>query len=86
MPDGGWTWYATEGSPVDENGYMIEKGSNKPEHDFLFFGYIRGFEGALGYFSLAELQNVRGVLRLPVERDRSFMPCKLSDVQSKALV
>ncbi len=86
MPDGGWTWYATEGSPVDENGIMIEEGSNKPEHDFLFFGFVRGVEGELGYFSLAELQKVCGLFGLPVERDLYFTPCKLSQIEQNALV
>lgn len=33
-PDAGWSWYATEGSPVDENGIMITEGENTPEADF----------------------------------------------------
>jgi hypothetical protein len=32
-PAGSWTWYATEGSPVDEDGYMD---TNKPKVDYLF--------------------------------------------------
>lgn len=35
-----------------------------------FFGLAVGFEAELGYFSLAELEKVRGQLGLPVERDR----------------
>jgi hypothetical protein len=40
-PTGSWTWYATEGSPVDENGYC---GIDKEKVDFLFFGYVIGEE------------------------------------------
>jgi hypothetical protein len=81
-PDAGFTWYATEGSPVDENGIMIAPGKATPEADFLFFGYVRGLDGELGYFSLSELQSLRGNWGLPVERDRSFEPCTLSEITS----
>lgn len=37
-----------------------------------FFGLVAGFETELGYFSLSELQSLRGRLGLPVERDRGF--------------
>ena len=46
-----------------------------------FFGLVDGFEQELGYFSLAELQSVRGKLGLPIERDRYFKPCRLSEVR-----
>jgi hypothetical protein len=49
-PDAGFSWYATEGSPVDENGIMINEGETTPEADFLFFGYVIGLEAELGYF------------------------------------
>ncbi len=50
------------------------------EADFLFFGYVRGLEAALGYFSLSELESLRGLWGLPIERDLSFPPCKLSAI------
>ena len=77
-PDSSWTWYATEGSPVDENGIMIQPGEDKHEADFLFFGLVVGQEIELGYFSLRELQTLQGPLSLPVERDLSFTPCPVS--------
>jgi len=46
-----------------------------------FFGLVDGFEQELGYFSLSELQSVRGKLGLPIERDRYFKPCRLSEVK-----
>lgn len=46
-----------------------------------FYGLVDGFEEELGYFSLSELESVRGVLGLPVERDLYFKPRKLSMVQ-----
>jgi hypothetical protein len=79
-PDSVWTWYAIEGSPVDANGMMIQPGEDKVEVDFLFFGYVRGLEAELGYFSLSELERLRGPWGLPIERDRSFTPCKLSAI------
>jgi hypothetical protein len=47
----------------------------------IFFGYVKGFEAELGYFSLKELEGVRGHLGLPVERDKWFKPTKLSEVK-----
>ncbi|GAH87664.1 unnamed protein product [marine sediment metagenome] len=35
----------------------------------LFFGLVDGFEKEWGYFSLKELQSIRGKLGLPIERD-----------------
>lgn len=46
-----------------------------------FYGMVDGFEEELGYFSLAELQSVKGKLGLPIERDRYFKPCRLSEVR-----
>lgn len=37
--------------------------------DDLFFGLVRGLEVEIGYFSLSELESVRGGLGLPIERD-----------------
>src|SRR5919205_645784 len=56
-PDAGWTWYAIEGSPVDEDGYYD---TEKEKVDFVFFGLVSGSEVELGYFSLAELTSIRG--------------------------
>jgi hypothetical protein len=77
-PDAGWTWYVTEGSPVDEDGFYD---TDKPKVDFVFFGLVSGVEVELGYFSLSELTSIRGRLGLPVERDRYFTPTRLSAVK-----
>ena len=81
-PVGAWTWYATEGSPVDEDGYYD---TNKEKVDSLFFGLVVGFEKELGYFSLHELQTLkegmRGLRALPIERDVWFTPTRLSAVR-----
>lgn len=73
-PTGSWTWYATEGEET-ENG------------DFLFFGFVVGFEPELGYFTLSQLktakQGLRGLQALPIERDLYFTPCRLSEVKAK---
>jgi len=45
-----------------------------------FFGLADGFEKELGYFSLSELQSVRGKLGLPIERDMYFHPTKLKEL------
>jgi len=83
-PVGSWTWYATEGSPVNEDGYMD---TNKEKVDFLFFGLVVGFEPELGYFSLNELktakEGLRGLRALPIERDIYFKGQKLSEVKRR---
>lgn len=83
-PVGSWTWYATEGSPVDEDGYMD---TNKPKVDYLFFGLVVGLEPELGYFSLNELktakEDLRGIRAMPIERDIHFRPQRLSEVRKR---
>jgi hypothetical protein len=81
-PTGSWTWYVLEGSPVDANGYHD---TDKEKVDFLFFGYVIGTEPELGYFSLKQLetakQGTEDFKSLPIERDLSFTPCKLSEIK-----
>lgn len=50
----------------------------------LFFGLVQGFEEELGYFSLSELESVRGPGGLTIERDLYFSPKPLSKVRSAA--
>lgn len=45
-----------------------------------FFGLVQGFEVEFGYFSLSELQSVRGPLGLPIERDLHYTGKTLADV------
>ena len=78
QPDGGWTWYALEGSPIDEDGYFD---TDKPKTDFLFFGLVIGFEIELGYYSLSELTEARGGLGLAIERDLYYQPKTLGELQ-----
>jgi len=46
----------------------------------IFFGLVDGFVKEFGYFSLEELESVRGPLGLPIERDLYFSPVKLRDL------
>jgi hypothetical protein len=51
-----------------------------------FFGLVSGFEVELGYFSLSELESVKGPLGLPIERDLHYQPMsllKLMDLYKK---
>jgi hypothetical protein len=41
---------------------------------------VDGFERELGYFSLDELEQLRGPLGLPVERDLYWKPTLLSEL------
>lgn len=68
-PDSSWTWYVTEGSPE--------------EGDFIFFGFVVGFEKEWGYFALSELESARGPLGLPIERDLHFEPGPFSEVSKR---
>ena len=64
-PTGSWTWYATEYDPAER----------------MFFGLVRGFEDELGYFSLDELESIRGAWGLGIERDIYFTPTTLNDIK-----
>jgi hypothetical protein len=45
-----------------------------------FFGLVEGHVKELGYFRLHELENVRGPLGLPVERDLYWQPKTLAEI------
>ena len=45
-----------------------------------FFGLVDGYEIESGYFSLSELESVRGPLGLPIERDLDFVPQTLKEL------
>ena len=60
-PDSNWTWYGVE--------YDAEQR--------LFYGLVDGHELELGYFSLDELESVRGPMGLKIERDLYFDPTPL---------
>ena len=64
FPASNWTWYVTEGEVTDDD-------------DFLFFGYVIGFEREWGYFGMSELEGVN-VHGIRVARDLSFDPKPLS--------
>ena len=64
-PAGSWTWYGTEFDKASET----------------FFGYVKGLENELGYFTLKELQEAVCRKGMPVERDLSFEPTPLSAIK-----
>lgn len=68
-PTSQWTWYATEYDPKEK----------------IFFGYVRGFENELGYFTLDELESVKGPLGVGIERDLHFGEHTLEEVMQKAI-
>ncbi len=61
-PDSSFSWYVTEYDPDEQ----------------LFFGVVVGHEREFGYFSLDELESIRGPIGLPVERDLHFKPTPAS--------
>ena len=46
-----------------------------------FFGYVAGDYPELGYFSLSELQDLKGPMGLSIERDMYFKPIRLSEIK-----
>jgi len=71
-PSSSWTWFAISGEPV-----LSESGS---EIDFRFFGLVFGHEREFGYFLLSELEDVRGPMGLPIERDLYFQSKTLEEI------
>lgn len=62
-----WTWYAVEYDPNTQT----------------FFGLIqKGSENEWGYFSLIEMQNVKGSFGLKIERDIYWTPRKIKEISS----
>lgn len=72
-PTGSATWFATEYDPAEKMffGYATLFGLGSPEDEF-------------GYFSLEELESVRGRFGLGIERDRGFTEKPISEIISKA--
>ena len=71
-PSSSWTWYVVGGEPMlDESG---------KEQDFRFFGLVDGHEKEFGDFLLSELEEVRGPMGLPIERDLHWKPKALEEI------
>lgn len=64
-PDANWTWYAMEYDSKQQ----------------LFFGLVDGLEKELGYFTLYELEEVKGPLGLSIERDIYFEPTAIKELR-----
>ena len=63
----GYTWYVLE---AQKNG-----------NDYEFFGIVDGLEKKYGYFTLSQLQSIRGRWGLTVERDMYFKPTQVKDIR-----
>jgi hypothetical protein len=73
-PWNNWTWYVTEGTYDEEQGTWI------------FFGLVRGFDTELGYFSLAELEEItHPQTGLKIERDMYFGKHTLAEAKEKQI-
>lgn len=66
----GYTWYVLE---AQKNGT-----------DYVFFGIVDGLEKEYGYFTLSQLQSLRGRWGLTVERDMYFKPTTVKDLSLAA--
>ena len=67
LPNSNWTWYIIEINKQDNN---------------TCFGFVDGLEQELGYFTIKELENLKGLFGLKVELDTSFKPTKLSKIKA----
>ena len=65
VPWGSWSWYGIEYDPSER----------------LFYGYVDGDYPEYGYFSLDELESVKGPFGLKIERDYHFAPTKMSEIE-----
>ena len=66
----GYTWYVLE--------------AEKQGDDYEFFGIVDGEYKEYGYFTLSELQSLRGRWGLTVERDMYFKPTQVKDIKFMA--
>lgn len=62
----GFTWYVLE---AQKNG-----------NDYEFFGIVDGLEKEYGYFTLSQLQSLKGRWGLGVERDMYFKPTEVRNL------
>ena len=87
--------YATEATPMAEKLAVVKFFT--PDSNWTwygvefdgkdtFFGLVDGFEREYGYFSLSELESVRGPLGLRIERDLYFEPTPLVELDSSLKV
>ena len=67
LPSSNWTWYIIEINKEDNN---------------TCYGFVDGLEKELGYFTLSELENLKGMFGIKVELDISFKPTKLSKMKA----
>jgi len=66
----GFTWYVLE---AQKNG-----------NDYEFFGIVDGLEKEYGYFTLSQLQSLKGRWGLGVERDMYFKPTEVRNLTFNA--
>ena len=66
----GYTWYVLE---AQKNG-----------NDYEFFGIVDGQDKEYGYFTLSQLQSLRGRFGLGVERDIYFEPTEIKNLTFNA--
>ncbi len=71
-PSSSLNWYISEGSPV------WNKDNNVV--DYILYGFVEGQCKELGYFSLSELESIRGPMGLPIERDLYWQPKTLEEI------
>lgn len=65
FPWGNWSWYIAQYDP--KTGMM--------------FGMCHGFEKEWGYSHLPELEKVRGIGGLGIERELYFKPCRYNEIK-----
>ena len=82
--------YATEPVPIEEKKVIAKFFTpwtswtwyaTEFDGEDLFFGLVDGQEKEWGYFSLKELESIRGPFGLKIERDRYFGQPKIKELR-----
>jgi hypothetical protein len=85
-PCGAQTWYISEAAPVDDVGDPIPAEKADEAEDWHMFGFCDLGLGPgcaeLGFVMLSDLQSVRGLAGLGIERDIHWKPVPLSDLDA----
>jgi hypothetical protein len=59
-------------NPTGSGSWYVCEGEKQEDGDWLFFGFVDLLEKEWGYFTLSELQSVKGRFGLGIERDMYF--------------
>jgi hypothetical protein len=71
-------------TPWDDWSWYVLEGSQQPDGDIVFLGYVVSSHGAdFGSFSLSDLQQDFDARCMRVERDKMFVPCSVAELMAR---